>query len=52
MLAGGRAAEEVVFGDPTTGASNDPEKATQIARQMVVRHGMSEGLGRATGRGR
>jgi len=45
MLAGGRAAEEVVFGDPTTGASNDLEKATQIARQMVVRHGMSDVLG-------
>ena len=45
MLAGGRAAEELVFGDPTTGASNDLEKATQIARQMVVRHGMSEVLG-------
>jgi len=45
MLAGGRAAEEAVFGDPTTGASNDLEKATQIARQMVVRHGMSDVLG-------
>ncbi len=45
MLAGGRAAEELVFGDPTTGASNDLEKATQIARQMVVRHGMSDELG-------
>jgi len=45
MLSGGRAAEELVFGDPTTGASNDLEKATQIARQMVVSHGMSEGLG-------
>ena len=45
MLAGGRAAEELVYGDPTTGASNDLEKATQIARQMVVRHGMSEELG-------
>jgi len=45
MLAGGRAAEELVFGDPTTGASNDLESATQIARQMVVRHGMSEVLG-------
>ena len=45
MLAGGRAAEELMFGDPTTGASNDLEKATQIARQMVVRHGMSDELG-------
>ena len=45
MLAGGRAAEEVVFGDPTTGASNDLEKATEIARQMVTRFGMTEALG-------
>jgi cell division protease FtsH len=45
MLVGGRVAEEVVFGDPTTGASNDLEKATQIARQMVLEFGMSERLG-------
>ena len=45
MLAGGRAAEELVFGDPTTGASNDLEKATEIARQMVTRHGMTDALG-------
>ncbi len=45
MLAGGRAAEELVFGDPTTGASNDLEKATEIARQMVTRFGMTEALG-------
>ncbi len=45
MLAGGRAAEEIVFGDPTTGASNDLEKATEIARQMVTRFGMTEALG-------
>jgi cell division protease FtsH len=45
MLAGGRAAEELVFGDPTTGASNDLEKATDIARQMVTRFGMTEALG-------
>jgi cell division protease FtsH len=45
MLAGGRAAEELVFDDPTTGASNDLEKATQIARQMVTRFGMTEALG-------
>lgn len=42
---GGRAAEEVVFHDPTTGASNDIEKATQIARQMVVEFGFSSKLG-------
>ena len=45
MLAGGRAAEELVFGDPTTGAANDLEKATEIARQMVERYGMSDKLG-------
>jgi cell division protease FtsH len=45
MLAGGRSAEELVFGDPTTGASNDLEKATQIAREMVTRFGMTEALG-------
>ncbi len=45
MLAGGRAAEELVFGDPTTGAANDLEKATEIARQMVERYGMSERIG-------
>ncbi len=45
MLAGGRAAEELVFGDPTTGASNDLEKATQISRQMILRHGMSDVIG-------
>jgi cell division protease FtsH len=45
MLAGGREAEELVFGDPTTGAANDLEKATEIARQMVERYGMSDRLG-------
>ncbi len=40
-LAGGRAAEEVVFGSYTTGASNDIEKATKMARAMVTRYGMS-----------
>jgi cell division protease FtsH len=45
MLAGGRAAEELVFGDPTTGAANDLEKATQIAREMATRFGMTEALG-------
>nr|WP_164124985.1 ATP-dependent zinc metalloprotease FtsH [uncultured Sharpea sp.] len=41
-LTGGRAAEEVVFGDVTTGASNDIEQATKIARQMIARFGMSD----------
>ena len=42
---GGRTAEEIVFHDPTTGASNDIEKATQIARQMVGLYGLSSQLG-------
>ncbi|MCM1529902.1 MAG: ATP-dependent zinc metalloprotease FtsH [Alistipes sp.] len=41
VLAGGRSAEEVVFGSCTTGASNDIEKATKLARAMVTRYGMS-----------
>ncbi len=45
MTLGGRAAEEVVFGDITTGASNDLEKVTATAKQMVMRFGMSEKLG-------
>lgn len=44
-LTGGRAAEETVFGTITTGASNDIEQATRIARAMVVRYGMSEAFG-------
>ncbi|NLI53717.1 MAG: ATP-dependent zinc metalloprotease FtsH [Clostridiales bacterium] len=44
-LTGGRAAEEVVFGTVTTGASNDIEQATRIARAMVVRYGMSDAFG-------
>ena len=39
---GGRAAEEVVFGSITTGASNDIEQATKLARAMITRYGMSE----------
>ena len=42
---GGRAAEELVFHEPTTGASNDIEKATQLARAMVTEYGMSSKLG-------
>ncbi len=45
MLLGGRTAEELIFGDPTTGAANDIERATQIARAMVTQYGMSEALG-------
>ena len=41
-ICGGRAAEEVVFGSITTGASNDIEQATKIARAMITRYGMSE----------
>jgi len=45
MLLGGRAAEELVFHEPTTGAANDIEKASSIARGMVTEFGMSERLG-------
>ncbi|MBX6371147.1 MAG: ATP-dependent zinc metalloprotease FtsH [Acidothermus sp.] len=45
MLLGGRTAEELVFHEPTTGAANDIEKATAIARNMVTQYGMSERLG-------
>ena len=45
---GGRAAEEAVFGELTTGSSNDLEKATNMARSMVTRYGMSEKLGPRT----
>jgi cell division protease FtsH len=45
LTLGGRTAEEVVFGEITTGAANDLEKATSIAKQMVMRWGMSEKLG-------
>lgn len=44
-LCGGRAAEELIFGDYTSGASNDIEKATKIARAMVTRFGMSSDFG-------
>ncbi|HVJ60994.1 MAG TPA: ATP-dependent zinc metalloprotease FtsH [Burkholderiaceae bacterium] len=45
MLFGGRIAEEVFMGQMTTGASNDFERATQMARDMVMRYGMSDALG-------
>ncbi|MEE1808763.1 MULTISPECIES: ATP-dependent zinc metalloprotease FtsH [Streptomyces] len=44
-MLGGRAAEELVFHDPTTGAANDIEKATATARAMVTQYGMTERLG-------
>jgi len=47
-LLGGRAAEEIMFGDITTGASNDLERVTDMARKMVKRYGMSEKLGAMT----
>ena len=45
MTLGGRAAEEIIFGEITTGASNDLEKVTATAKQMVMRFGMSQKLG-------
>jgi cell division protease FtsH len=45
MLLGGRTAEELVFGDPTTGAQNDIERASQIARAMVTEFGMTDEIG-------
>jgi cell division protease FtsH len=45
MLLGGRTAEELVFGEPTTGASDDIERCTEIARSMVTMYGMSDRLG-------
>ena len=44
-LLGGRTAEELIFHEPTTGAANDIEKATEIARNMITEYGMSEKLG-------
>ena len=51
-LTGGRAAEEVVFGSITTGASNDIEQATKLARAMLTRYGMSEGFRHGSARNR
>ncbi len=45
MLLGGRIAEEIIFGDPTTGAANDLERVSAIARSMVTEYGMSPALG-------
>jgi cell division protease FtsH len=47
-LMGGRASEEIVFGDVTSGAENDIQRATQMARRMVTQWGMSEKLGTVT----
>ena len=43
-FTGGRAAEEIVFGEITTGASNDIEQATKLARAMITRYGMTDEL--------
>jgi cell division protease FtsH len=48
VLLGGRVAEEVVFGDISTGAQNDLQRASDIARSMVMEYGMSERLGPLT----
>ena len=48
VLLGGRVAEEIVFGDVSTGAQNDLQRATEIARTMITQFGMSEKLGLAT----
>jgi cell division protease FtsH len=48
VLVGGRVAEEIVFGDVSTGASNDLQRATDLARHMVAQYSMSEKLGLAT----
>jgi cell division protease FtsH len=48
VLLGGRVAEQLVFGESSTGALNDLERATDLVRQMITRYGMSERLGPAT----
>lgn len=48
VLLGGRVAEEIVFGDVTTGASNDLERSTELARKMVMKYGMSDKIGLVT----
>ncbi|WER44729.1 ATP-dependent zinc metalloprotease FtsH [Cupriavidus sp. WKF15] len=48
VLLGGRIAEQIVYGDVSTGAQNDLQRATDMARQMITRFGMSEQLGLAT----
>lgn len=48
ILLGGRVAEHIIFGDISTGASNDIERASEIARKMVTKYGMSDTLGPIT----
>ncbi len=48
VLLGGRAAETIIFGDVTTGAQNDLQRATEVARSMVTLYGMTENLGPVT----
>ncbi len=48
VLLGGRVAEELIFGDVSTGAQNDLQRATDLVRNMVTQYGMSENLGLAT----
>jgi cell division protease FtsH len=48
VLLGGRVAEELIFGDVSTGAQDDLQRATDIARHMITRYGMGEALGLAT----
>ena len=48
VLLGGRVAEEIIFGDVSTGAQNDLQRATEIARTMITQYGMSEKLGLAS----
>jgi len=48
VLLGGRVAEDLIFKDVTTGAQNDLERATKIARQMITEYGMSDTLGPIT----
>ena len=48
VLLGGRAAEDLVFGELSTGAADDLSRATQIARSMATQYGMAEGLGNVT----
>jgi cell division protease FtsH len=48
VLLGGRAAEEIIFGDVSTGAQDDLQRATDLVRHMITRYGMSDALGLAT----